>query len=98
MDKIIIEQTAGMWLFKITFLNVTNPVICNEAGFKEALQRFDKNKGIRSVKYLSGEKWVKMSKEEIRRHFSWDTETNLFLAQHYYFQCSKTKKNNEKRR
>lgn len=98
MDKIIIEQTAGMWLFKITYLNVTNPVICNEAGFKEALQRFDKNKGIRSVKYLSGEKWVRMSKEEIRRHFSWDTETNLFLAQHYYFQCSKTKKSNEKRR
>lgn len=97
MDKIIIEQTAGMLLFKITFLNVTNPVICNGAGFKDTLQRFDKNKGIRSIKYLSGEKWVKMSKDEIRCYFSWDTETNLFLTQHYYFQCSKTKRSNEKR-
>ena len=85
MDKIIIEQTAGMWLFKITFQNATNSIICNESGFKEALQRFDKNKGIKSIKYLSGEKWLKMSKERVRQHFSWDTETNLFLAQHYYF-------------
>lgn len=92
MDKIIIEQTAVMWLFRITFQHETNPVICNEAGFKEALQRFDKNKGIKSIKYLSGEKWLKMSKERILRHFSWDTETSLFLAQHYYFKCSSTKK------
>lgn len=92
MDKIIIEQTAGMWLFKITFQDATNPVICNESGFKEALQRFDKNKGIKSIKYLSGEKWFKMSKEKVRQHFSWDTETSLFLTQHYYFKCSPTKK------
>lgn len=85
MDKIIIEQTAGMWLFKITFLNVTNPIICNDLGFKDALRRFDQNKGIKSVKYLSGDKWLKMSKEKVRHHFSWDTETDLFLAQHYYF-------------
>lgn len=92
MDKIIIEQTAGMWLFRITFHYVTNAVICNESGFKEALQRFDKNKSIESIKYLSGEKWLKMSKEKIRQHFSWDTETDLFLAQHYYFKCLPTKK------
>lgn len=92
MDKIIIEQTAGMWLFRITFHNVTNAVICNESGFKKALQRFDKNKSIESIKYLSGEKWLKMSKEKIRQHFSWDTETDLFLAQHYYFKCLPTKK------
>lgn len=92
MDKIIIEQTAGMWLFKITFHDVTNPVICSESGFKEALERFDKHKGIKSVKYLSGEKWVKISKEKVRRHFSWDTETNLFLAQHYYFKCTPIKR------
>lgn len=92
MDKIIIEQTAGMWLFRITFQHETNPVICSEAGFKEALQRFDKNKGIKSIKYLSGEKWVRMSKLRIRQHFSWDTETNLYLAQHCYFKCSLTKK------
>lgn len=92
MNKIIIEQTAGMWLFKITFQHSPNPVICNEPGFKEVLERFDKNKGIKSIKYLSGEKWLKMSKEKIRQHFSWDTETNLFLAQHYYFKCLSTKK------
>lgn len=92
MDKIIIEQTAGMWLFKITFHNVTNPVICSESGFKEALERFDKHRGIKSVKYLSGEKWVKISKEKVCRHFSWNTETYLFLAQHYYFKCLSTKK------
>ena len=85
MDKIIIEQTPGMRLFRITFQQVTNAVICDESGFKEALQHFDQNKGIKSVKYLSGEKWLKMSKERVRQHFSWDTETNLFLAQHYYF-------------
>lgn len=56
MDKIIIEQTAGMWLFRITFQHVTNAVICDESSFKEALQHFDQNKGIKSVKYLSGEK------------------------------------------
>lgn len=92
MDKIIIEQTAGMWLFRITFHYVTNAVICSESGFKEALQCFDKNKSIESIKYLSGEKWLKMSKEKIRQHFSWDTETDLFLAQHYYFKCLPTKK------
>lgn len=92
MDKIIIEQTAGTWLFKITFLHSQNPVICNEAGFREALQSFDKNKGIKSIKYLSREKWIKMSKQSVRQHFSWDTETDLYLAQHYYFLCSQTKK------
>lgn len=89
MDKIIIEQTAGMWLFKITFQHSPTPVICNESGFKKTLERFDK--GIKSIKYLSGEKWLKMSKEKIRQHFSWDTETDLFLAQHYYFKCSPAK-------
>lgn len=92
MDKIIIEQTAGMWLFRIKFHNVTNAVICNESGFKETLERFDKNKSIESIKYLSEEKWLKMSKEKIRQHFSWDTETYLFLAQHYYFKCLPTRK------
>lgn len=92
MDKIVIEQTVGMWLFRISFHHREESVICNEAGFKEAIERFDTPKGIKSVKYLSGEKWIRMSKSEIRRHFSWDTETDLFLAQHYYFKCSRTKK------
>ncbi|MCD8252729.1 MAG: hypothetical protein LUD40_12390 [Phocaeicola dorei] len=92
MDKIIIEQTPGMLLFKITFQDARYPVICSESGFKEALERFDKHKGIKSVKYLSGEKWVKISKEKVRQHFSWDTEANLFLAQHYYFKCTPIKK------
>lgn len=90
MDKIIIEQTAGMWLFKITFQHSPTPVICNESGFKETLERFDK--GIKSIKYLSGERWLKMSREKVRQHFSWDTVTNLFLAQHYYFKCLPTRK------
>lgn len=92
MDKIIIEQTAGIWLFRITFKDSMNSVVCSESAFKEALERFGRNKSIKSVKYLSGEKWMKMSKEKVRQHFSWDTETDLFLAQHYYFKCSPTKK------
>lgn len=92
MEKIIIEQTAGTWLFLISFHHNKTPVICNEAGFKEAIERFDNPKGIKSVKYLSGEKWKRMSINEVRQHFSWDTETDIFLSQHYYFQCSRTKK------
>lgn len=85
MEKFIHTFDTGDRLWLVTFQFNRNPVVCNDAGFKETLERYDRGGGIKSIKWLSGDKWERASKQEIRQWFSYDTETDLYLESHYYF-------------
>lgn len=85
MEKFIHTFGTGDRLWLVTFQFNRNPVVCNNAGFKETLERYDRGGGIKSIKWLSGDKWERASKQEIRQWFSYDTETDLYLESHYYF-------------
>lgn len=91
MEKFIYIPGSGGRLFLITFLFDDRKVVSNDSGFVDALKRFDKTRGIKSIKWLSGDKWVRATKREIRQWFSYDTETDLFLDNHYYFTTTKRK-------
>ena len=92
MEKFVYTFGSGGRLYMITFQFDNRRVICNDAGFKEALQRYDKTGGIKSVKWLSGDKWIRATKAEIRQWLSYDTETDLYLEEHYYFKTSNSRK------
>lgn len=85
MEKFIHTFGSGGRLWLVTFQFNRNPVVCNDAGFKETLERYDRGGGIKSIKWLSADKWERASKQEIRQWLSYDTETDLYLEEHYYF-------------
>ena len=54
--------------------------------FLNLLKQYD-SKGIEYIKEFNYAKnnFIKVSKKDILNRFSWDTETALFLQNHYYF-------------
>jgi len=55
-------------------------------GLLQVLKNCDKN-GIEFIKVFNPEKqrFERISRADIRKNFSWDTEIDLYLDKHYYF-------------
>jgi hypothetical protein len=73
---------------KLKWRSNDNLFICQDNGLIEAIKSDDKeHKGIEYIKEFDPGKgqFVKVSKESILNHFSWDTESYLYLQNHYYF-------------
>ena len=75
----------------VTFQNGSHNkrIICQGKGFLETLKEEEEQtaKGIESIKIFDtkNSKFKKVSKSFIKSLFSWETETIIYLNNHYFF-------------
>lgn len=89
MEKHILNQDRRTFLISLKYKSTDKKFIF-QAGeeLKYILETYDnQKKGIEFIKVFDGSKnnFVKITNAEILNFFSWDTETSIYLEDHYYF-------------
>lgn len=86
MKKLNCDLTT--FAIKLKWRSTDSLFICQDTGLIEAIKSDDKeHKGIEYIKIFDPAKctFIKTSKELILQCFSFDTESYLYLKEHYYF-------------
>lgn len=88
MKNILLNANYRIFAIKLKSIQVDNLFICKGSGLIEAIKTDDiDRKGIEYIKEFDPVKCTfrRVSKDSILNHFSWDTESYLYLQKHYYF-------------
>lgn len=86
MNNAIINTDLNTYLVKFNFQTTNGQFITQGSGLMDVLKQYDKN-GIKHIKIFDPAKntFKQISKEKILNLMSWETETYLYLKDHYYF-------------
>ena len=88
MKNLSLNTNNRTFAVKLRWRSIDSLFICQSTGLIEALKTDDiEKKGIEYIKEFDPAKcsFNKVSKESILNHFSFDTESYLYLQKHYYF-------------
>ena len=74
-----------IYLIKFSFASVNDKFLTTDLG--KTIKEHDPGRGIDYIKEFNPEKntFTRISKADILRFHSWNTESHLFLKSHYYF-------------
>lgn len=86
MKSGILNTDFNTYLVKFKWQSTNNRFIVQGAGLMEALKTYDKN-GVEYIKEFDPIKctFKRISRAKLLNLFSWETETFLYLKDHYYF-------------
>ena len=86
MKNGILNTDFNTYLVKFMYQSTNCRFIVQGSGLMECLKQYDKN-GIEYIKEFDPIKgtFKRISKDKILNLFSWETETYLYLKDHYYF-------------
>jgi len=86
MKNSVINTDLNTYLIKFNFQTTNGQFITQGAGIMDVLKQYDKN-GIKYIKIFDPVKYTfkSISKGEILKRLSWETEAYLYLKDHYYF-------------
>lgn len=88
MKGLSLNTNNRTFAVKLRWRLIDSLFICQSTGLIESLKTDDQEKkGIEYIKEFDPAKcrFVKVSKDSILQLFSWDTESSLYLQNHYYF-------------
>ena len=86
MKNIVINTDLHTYLIKFNFQTTNGQFIAQSSGLMDVLKEYDKN-GVRYIKIFDPVKctFKSISRVKILQLVSWETETYLYLKDHYYF-------------
>ena len=86
MKNTVINTDIHTFLVKFSFQSTNGQFITQGAGLMDVLKEYDKN-GVKYIKLFDPVKYSfkSVSRAKILQLMSWDTETYLYLQNHYYF-------------
>ena len=86
MKNTVINTDYHTYLIKFQWKSTNNRFIVQGSGLMEVLKEYDKN-GVEYIKEFDPVKctFKRIAKDKLLSMFTWDTETHLYLEDHYYF-------------
>jgi len=86
MKNAVINTDLNTYLIKFNYQTTNGQFITQGNGLMDVLREYDKN-GIKYIKIFDPFKYTfkSISKEKMLSLYSWETETYLYLKDHYYF-------------
>ena len=86
MESKILNTDLNTYLIKFKWMSTNNRFIVQGSGLMEVIKNYDKN-GIEYIKIFDPVKYrfVQVSRAKILQLFNWETETLLYLKDHYFF-------------
>lgn len=86
MTNALINTDYHTYLIKFKWMSTNNRFIVQGSGLMDAIKQYDKN-GIEYIKIFDPVKYKfkAISRAKILQLLSWETETYLYLKDHYFF-------------
>jgi len=86
MKNSVINTDLHTYLIKFSFQTTNGQFITQGSGLMDVLKEYDKN-GVKYIKIFDPVKYAfkSISRAKILQLLSWETETLIYLKDHYYF-------------